>query len=254
MTSEDRVLAPFHRSLGARLRSWFFAGLVLFGPLAVTLYVAWWFVNTVDNWVRPLVPASFWPETYLPFSVPGFGVAIVLVGLTLLGFIAANVAGRTLVRIGEAMLDRLPVLRGLYKGVKQIFETLFSQSGTHFRRVGLVEYPIKGAWSIVFLSSEPPPQIAAVLPAELVHVCFPALHAEPDHRLLLLPADQGHRRIGDHAGRGGQARDVGRAPAAGRRRDARRACAGRRARALADARRNGGLKGGLSALAPLEIA
>ena len=166
MTSEDRLLAPFHRSLGARLRSWFFAGLVLFGPLAVTLYVAWWFVNTVDNWVRPLVPASFWPETYLPFSVPGFGVAIVLVGLTLLGFIAANVAGRTLVRIGEAMLDRLPVLRGLYKGVKQIFETLFSQSGTHFRRVGLVEYPIKGAWSIVFLSAEPPPQIAAVLPAD----------------------------------------------------------------------------------------
>lgn len=148
------------------MRAWFFAGLVLFGPLAVTLYVAWWFVDMVDNWVRPLVPASFWPDSYLPVRVPGFGVAVVLVGLTVLGFVATNVAGRTLVRIGEAMLDRTPVLRGLYKGIKQIFETLFSQSGTHFRRVGLVEFPIKGSWSIVFLSAEPPPQLAAVLPPE----------------------------------------------------------------------------------------
>ena len=163
-SSDDRPRAPLHRSFGARLRSWFFAGLVLFGPLGVTLYVAWWFVDTVDNWVRPLVPASFWPDTYLPFHVPGFGVAIVLIGLTLLGFVAANVAGRTLVGIGEAMLDRTPVLRGLYKSIKQIFETLFSQSGTNFRRVGLIEYPVKGAWSIVFLSADAPPQVAAGLP------------------------------------------------------------------------------------------
>jgi uncharacterized membrane protein len=164
MSGDEKSRASLHRSFGARLRSWFFAGLVLFGPLAVTLYVAWWFVNSVDNWVRPLVPASFWPDAFLPINVPGFGVAIVLVGLTLLGFIAANVTGRALVGFGEAMLDRTPVLRGLYKSIKQIFETVFSQSGTNFRRVGLVEYPIKGAWSIVFLSSEPPPQIAAALP------------------------------------------------------------------------------------------
>ena len=164
MSLEDLPRASMNRSLGARLRSWFFAGLVLFGPLAVTLYIAWWFVDTVDNWVRPLVPASFWPDTYVPVHVPGFGVAIVLVGLTLLGFIAANVAGRTLVGLGEAMLDRTPVVRGIYKSIKQIFETVFSQSGTQFRRVGLVEFPIKGAWSIVFLSSEPPPQVASALP------------------------------------------------------------------------------------------
>jgi uncharacterized membrane protein len=163
-TLEEKPRQPLARSLGARLRSWFFAGLVLFGPLAVTLYIAWWIVDTVDNWVRPLVPASFWPDTYLPLHVPGFGVAIVLVGLTVLGFVAANVAGRWLVGLGEAMLDRTPVIRGVYKSIKQIFETVFSQSGTQFRRVGLVEFPIKGAWSIVFLSSEPPPQVAEALP------------------------------------------------------------------------------------------
>jgi uncharacterized membrane protein len=152
------------RSLGARLRTWFFTGLVIFGPVAVTVYIAWWFIDTVDNWVKPLVPARFWPDSYLPFHVQGFGVVIAIVGLTLLGFLAANIAGRTLVSIGEALLDRTPVVRGIYKSVKQIFETVFSQSGTQFRKVGLVEFPVKGSWSIVFITAEPAAAVAGVLP------------------------------------------------------------------------------------------
>jgi len=166
MASDDGQNAPLHRSFGARLRSWFVAGLVVFGPVGVTFYLAWWFVDSVDNWVRPLVPASFWPDTYLSVHVPGFGVAIVLVGLTLLGFLAANIAGRWLVSLGEAMLDRTPVVRGIYKSVKQIFETVFAKGGTTFRKVGLVEFPTKGCWSIVFISSEPAPYLAAMLPEQ----------------------------------------------------------------------------------------
>ena len=153
------------RSLGVRLRSWFFTGLVIFGPVAVTIYIAWWFVDTVDNWVKPFVPTNYWPDSYLPFHVPGFGVIIAFVGLTLLGFLAANIAGRTLVRIGEMVLDRLPVVRGIYKSAKQIFETLFSQSGSQFRKVGLVEFPVKGSWSIVFITSEPARVVNEALPA-----------------------------------------------------------------------------------------
>ncbi|MGD0562609.1 MAG: DUF502 domain-containing protein [Roseiarcus sp.] len=164
MTSEPKPGGEFHRSLAVRLRSWFFTGLVVFGPVAVTAYIAWWFVDTVDNWVKPLVPASLWPDSYLPFHVPGFGVVIVVIGLTLLGFLAANIAGRTLVSIGEAMVDRTPVVRGIYKSAKQIFETLFSQGGTHFRKVGLVEFPSKGSWTIVFISSAPAQAVADVLP------------------------------------------------------------------------------------------
>jgi uncharacterized membrane protein len=166
MTFETKLVAPLHRSLLARLRSWFFTGLVIFGPVAVTVYIAWWFIDTVDNWVKPLAPASLWPESYLPFHVPGFGVIIAIIGLTLLGFLAANIAGRWLVGVGEAMLDRTPVVRGIYKSLKQIFETVFSQSGTQFRKVGLVEFPLKGSWSIVFISSGPPSQVAKVLPTE----------------------------------------------------------------------------------------
>ena len=166
MTFETKLRPPLHRSLLARLRSWFFTGLVIFGPVAVTVYITLWFIDSVDNWVRPLAPASLWPDTYLPFHVPGFGVVIVIIGLTVLGFLAANIAGRTLVALYEAMLDRTPVVRGIYKSVKQIFETVFSQGGTQFRKVGLVEFPLKGSWSVVFISSDPAKAVADVLPTD----------------------------------------------------------------------------------------
>ena len=156
--------APIHRSLAARLRSWFFTGLVVFGPVAVTAYIAWFVIDTVDGWVKPWLPQSLSPDGYLPFHVPGFGVVIALLGLTLLGFLTANIIGRTLVNFSEAMLDRTPLVRGVYKGLKQVFETVFSQSGSQFRKVGLVEFPVKGSWSIVFVSSDPGQVVSSVLP------------------------------------------------------------------------------------------
>jgi uncharacterized membrane protein len=162
----DHAPPPAHRSLGQRLRSWFFTGLVVFGPVAVTAYIAWWVVDTIDNWVRPWLPRSLWPDDYLPFHVPGFGVVIAIVGLTLLGFLTANFVGRSLVKFGEAMLDRTPFIRGVYKGLKQVFETVFSQSGSQFRKVGLVEFPVRGSWSLVFISSAPAEIVAGVLPGK----------------------------------------------------------------------------------------
>jgi|SRR5579863_1140848 len=172
MSSETRHNPSFHRSLMARLRSWFFTGLVIFGPVALTLYFAWWAIDTVDGWVRRLAPAELLPDTYLPFHVPGFGVVIAGVGLTLLGFLAANFAGRTLVALGENMLDRTPIVRSLYKSLKQIFETIFSQGGDQFRKVGLVEFPVKGTYSIVFLSSDPIKQIADLMPGKSMTSVF----------------------------------------------------------------------------------
>ena len=156
---------PKHPGLFARLRNWFLAGLVIAGPLAVTIWLVWWFINTVDQWVKPLVPPSLWPDLYLPVRVPGTGVLLAVIGLVLLGFLATNILGRTLLNVSEVMLDGMPIVRGLYRSVKQIFETIFSQSGTSFRRVGLVQYPAKGMWSIVFISSPPVRQVSQVLPA-----------------------------------------------------------------------------------------
>lgn len=174
MTFEPPRLIPPQRTFPQRLRSWFFTGLVVFGPLGLTAYFGWWLVSTVDNWVRPLAPSVLWPDNYLPVHVPGFGVAIALFGVTLLGFLAANIAGRSMLGWGEAMLDRTPVLRSVYKSLKQIFETIFREGGTQFRKVGLVEYPAKGQWSIVFISSEPPKVIAEALGEEpMISVFLP---------------------------------------------------------------------------------
>ena len=105
--------------------------------------------------MRPLIPPAYRPETYLPLPIPGLGLIIALVGLTLLGFLTANLVGRTLVGWGEKVLNRMPVVRPIYKSLKQIFETLFSKSGSSFRQVGLVEFPAPGMWSLVFLSQPP---------------------------------------------------------------------------------------------------
>ena len=159
----DSFPPPVHRSFVQRLRAWFFTGLIVFGPVALTGYFAWWVINTVDNWVRPWLPSDLSPDDYLPFHVPGFGVLIAIVGLTLLGFLTANFIGRTLVKFGEAMLDRTPLVRGVHKGLKQVFETIFSQSGSQFRKVGLVEFPVPGVGRL-FSSRRPPEIIADAVP------------------------------------------------------------------------------------------
>jgi uncharacterized membrane protein len=174
---------------GARLRAYFFTGVVIVGPLAVTAYITWWFIDTVDGWIKPLIPARFWPDSYLPFHLPGLGVIIALIGLTLLGFLAANLAGRSLLRLGERILDRMPVVRGLYKSLKQVFETVFSQSGSSFRKVGLVEFPAKGMWSIVFISAPPGAGVATHLPAsEHLSVFLPCTPNPTTGFFFYLPA------------------------------------------------------------------
>src|ERR1700704_3401886 len=146
------------------LRTFFLTGLVLVGPLYITVSLTWWFINWVDDAVRPFIPIAYRPETYLPVKVPGTGLVVALFTLTLLGFLTANFVGRKLVEAGESILSRMPVVRPIYKSLKQIFETLFSKSGSSFRRVGLVEFPSPGMWSLVFLSNTASADIAAKLP------------------------------------------------------------------------------------------
>jgi uncharacterized membrane protein len=153
-------------SLGGRIRNWFLAGVIVAGPLATTAYIVWWVVDTIDSSVKHLVPVRFWPDNFLPFQLPGLGVVFAFFGLTLLGFLAANLAGRSFIRLGEATLARMPVVRSIYKGAKQIFETAFSQSGATFRKVGMIEYPCEGQWSLVFICTPPGAIIAEHLSNE----------------------------------------------------------------------------------------
>jgi uncharacterized membrane protein len=149
----------------SRIRTYFLTGLIVAGPVAVTLWLIWWFVTWVDNLVRPLIPVAYLPETYLPFNIPGLGLIIVFIALTLLGFLTANLIGRRLVAFGEGLLNHMPIVRPIYRTAKQIFQTLFSKSESSFRRVGLVAFPSPNMWSLVFLTQSPTPEISDRLPA-----------------------------------------------------------------------------------------
>jgi uncharacterized membrane protein len=143
-----------HHGMMGRIRNYFLTGLILVGPVYITVNLTWWFINWVDELVRPLIP----------IKVPGTGLIIAFLAITTLGFLTANLVGRKLVEFGENILNRMPVVRPIYKSLKQIFETLFSKSGSSFRRVALVEFPSPGMWSLVFLSQSASPDIAARLP------------------------------------------------------------------------------------------
>lgn len=137
-----------------RLRNYFLTGFIVTAPLAITAYIAWSFIGWVDSWVKPYIPGQYNPDNYLPFSVPGFGLIVALVLITLVGFLTANFIGRTIISYGENLLDRMPFVRSIYRGLKQIFETVLSQKSDMFTKVGLIEYPRRGAWAIVFIASE----------------------------------------------------------------------------------------------------
>lgn len=185
--------------LGTRLRNYLLTGLIVVGPVSITIYIVWWFVNLVDAWVTPLLPSVAELERHLPFSLPfhlpsvpelpGVGLVFAIIGLTVIGALTANLFGRTLVSYGEMMLGRMPIVRNVYSALKQIFETVLSQSGTSFQKVGLVEYPRRGIFSIVFISTETKGEIQARHSdgEELLSVFLPTTPNPTSGYLLFLP-------------------------------------------------------------------
>ena len=137
-----------------RLRNYFLTGLVIAAPISITIYLTWSFVNAVDRFVKPLIPRVYNPETYLPFGLPGLGLIFAVFFLILLGFLTASFIGRTIVGFGESVVDGMPFVRTIYRALKQIFETVLSQTNNSFQLVGLLEYPRKGVWAIVFVSTD----------------------------------------------------------------------------------------------------
>lgn len=177
---------------GTRMRNAFLTGLLIVGPVTITLYMMWWVINWIDAWVKPLLPAHYNPDTYLPFPLPGLGLLVAFLGLTLIGALAANLLGRTLVSSGELMMSRTPIVRNVYGAIKQIFESVISTSGPNqnFQKVGLIEFPSKGLWSIVFVTAETAGEIADVKPggeSDLLTVFMPTGIVPPTGFICFIP-------------------------------------------------------------------
>ena len=145
---------PPKQGARTRLQRYFLTGFIVTAPLAITAYLTWSFIRWVDNLVKPYIPRVYNPETYLPFEVPGFGLIAAVFIITIIGFLTANFVGKTVVGIGENLLDRTPFIRTVYKALKQIFETVFSENEQSFQRVALIEYPRKNLWALVFIATD----------------------------------------------------------------------------------------------------
>ena len=187
-----------HGKLGARLRNYFLTGLVVVGPITITLYIVWWFIQITDAWVKPFVPEIYDPDTYLPFSIPGIGLVFAGIGLIVIGALAANLFGQTLISFGELFLGRMPIVRNVHRALKQIFESVVSASESGFmdgksaspHRVGLIEFPSSGIWSIVYVTGEAAGAIKEARPSgetDLVAVFMPTGMVPPTGFVCFVP-------------------------------------------------------------------
>ncbi len=178
---------PF--GLATRLRNYFLAGIIVVAPISITFFIVWQVVQVVDNNVGKLLPARYNPETYLPFSVPGLGVLLMVALITLIGMFAAGFVGRTIMRTSERLLNRMPVIRSIYGTLKQIFETVFSHSSQSFREVVLIEYPRRGIWAIGFLTGTTRGEIQARVEPQLLNIFLPTTPNPTSGFLLFVPRE-----------------------------------------------------------------
>ena len=173
-----------------RMRNNLFAGILVTAPISITIWLTWEFISYVDNRVTPLIPPKWNPETYLPFGLPGLGVVVVVLVLTLIGFVTAGMVGRTLVQLGERILDRTPVVRSLYSAVKQIIETVFKEQSKAFREVVLIQYPRRESWAIGFVTGETEGHVQDLTPKPVVNVFLPTTPNPTSGFLLFVPREE----------------------------------------------------------------
>ena len=151
---------PARGFLATRLRNYFLTGLIICAPLAITAWITWSFILWADSWVKPYLPFDYNPDNFLPYPVPGFGLLTALMLITLVGFFTANLIGRSVVGFGESLLVRTPLVRPIYKGLKQIFQTVLQDQSNSFKRAGLIEYPSPGLWALVFIATDAKGELA----------------------------------------------------------------------------------------------
>jgi uncharacterized membrane protein len=170
---------PSKKSVFGRLRTYFFTGLVILAPVAITVWATVWFIGVFDAWVKPILPFSYNPDNYLPFKLPGTGLVFSLLLITLVGFLGANLVGRTIIGWWDGLVNRTPVVRSIYKGSKQIFETMFSEKGASFQKVCLVEWPRRDAWSVAFVSREIDSGQIGLKPDQLMYAVYVSTTPNP---------------------------------------------------------------------------
>ncbi len=189
-TPFDEIQEPKRkRTLLGGLRASFLTGLVVIAPVGVTAWLIWTVVGWIDGWVLPLVPSQFRPEQYIGINLRGVGVIIFLIFTVLVGWLAKGLIGRSFILWAEGLVDRMPVVRSVYNGLKQIAETVFAQTETSFDKACLVQYPRPGIWAIAFISTTAKGEVDRRIPVEdgIMSVFLPTTPNPTSGFLLFVP-------------------------------------------------------------------
>ncbi|QFT93001.1 hypothetical protein FIU86_09105 [Roseovarius sp. THAF9] len=202
---EDPPPPPKKPGRFAGLRASFLTGIVVIAPVVLTIWLIWTLVGWVDGFVLPFVPDTYQPEylinrfvlgntrpddaDWVSFNIRGVGVIVFLLFTLIVGWIAKGLIGRSLIRYGESLVDRMPVVRSIYSGVKQIAETVFAQTERSFEKACLIQYPRKGIWAIGFISTQAKGEVVekAEMSGDLLSVFVPTTPNPTSGFLLFFP-------------------------------------------------------------------
>ena len=171
------------------LRANFLTGLVVVAPVGLTVYIVWTAIGIIDSWVLPLIPEKYQPATYIGVNIHGFGLVIFLIFVMIVGYFAKGLIGRWMLGWGESAVSRMPIVRSVYRGLKQIAEAVVNQSERSFDKVCLIEYPRNGLWAIAFYSNEAQGEIRARTAAKgnVISVFLPTTPNPTSGFLLFVP-------------------------------------------------------------------
>ncbi len=175
------------KTIMAKLRNYFLAGVVVTAPIAITTFIVWKFLEFLDEKITPFIPYSYNPNTYLPFNIPGFGLIITVVFFIVVGWFTRNFLGRLMVRWSEYIVERVPVINKIYVAIKHVMETITSSHSDAFKEVVMFEYPKKDIWVIGFVTGVSKGEVQEKTSDETINIFVPTTPNPTSGFLLFIP-------------------------------------------------------------------
>jgi uncharacterized membrane protein len=163
------------------LRRYFLTGLIVLAPTVITAYVAWWGFTKIDNLIEPF------QKRYPIIDIPGIGFVIVLLLIVVTGLLASNLIGRRVISLGEAVMNRLPLIRRIYSAIKEVSAVLLSEKNSAFQRVVLIRYPHRDAYALAFMTKDGIEYFNKAVGEELINVFIPTTPNPTSGFLLMMP-------------------------------------------------------------------
>ena len=184
----EREKAIFMK-LGSKIKAYFFTGILVTAPVSMTFYLAYKLISWIDVSVNRLIPPEFRPDNYLPYSIPGLGLVLLIVALILIGMFAAGFLGKFFLSLGEWIVYKMPLISSVYSLLKQVFQTFLSNKNNAFSKVVLLEYPRKGIWILGFVSSETQGEVKDKLGREMLNIFIPTTPNPTSGFLIFVPKE-----------------------------------------------------------------